>query len=188
MTAMTDNSNNPEFGAHFINRNLTTALQWKITVANGGPGTAKGVTLADPLPAGTTATGWTLDSNSGSANCVITGAVGSQELDCSAVDLASGASYQLHVSAGTSFAACTEYDNQATASASNAPDAMGSDDITCEKPSLSVTKTADDASVNAGDPVGFTITVSNGGPGTAKGVMINSIYALADYLSRMPSD
>jgi uncharacterized repeat protein (TIGR01451 family) len=147
-------------------------LGFTITVGNGGPGAALGVTLADPLPAGTTAAGWTLDSNSGSATCAVTGAVGSQELDCSAVDLAANASYTLHVSAATSFAACTEYDNTATASASNAPDATGSDSVQCQKPDLSVTKTADHSSVNAGDPLGFTITVSNAGPGTAKDVTL----------------
>jgi uncharacterized repeat protein (TIGR01451 family) len=147
-------------------------LGFTIVVSNAGPGTAKGVTLADPLPAGTTAAGWSLDSNSGSATCAVTGAVGSQELDCSAVDLASGESYTLHVSAATSFAACTKYDNTATASASNAPDAQGSDSIQCQKPDLSVTKTADHSSVNAGDPIGFSIVVSNAGPGTAKGVML----------------
>src|SRR5205085_1336613 len=84
-----------------------------------------------------------------------------------------GESYVLHVSAATSFADCTKYDNTATASASNAPDAQGSDSIQCQKPSLSVTKKADKATVDAGDPLGFTITVSNGGPGTAKGVTLD---------------
>src|SRR5262249_14283029 len=114
-----------------------------------------------------------LDSNSGSANCVINGAVGSQELDCSAVDLAPGDSYTLHVSAATSFAACTKYDNTATASASNAPDAEDSASITCQTPDLTVKKTADNTTVDAGDPIGFTIKVANGGPGTAKGVTLD---------------
>ena len=30
-----------------------------------------------------------------------------------------------------------------------------------------MTKTADNTSVDAGDPIGFTVTVENGGPGTA---------------------
>ena len=148
-------------------------LGFKIIVSNGGPGTAFGVTLKDPLPAGTTVDGWKLDSNSGSAACVINGSVGSQELDCSAIDMAANTSYTVHVSAATSFADCTKYDNTATASASNAPDAQGSDSIQCNKPSLSVVKTADAASVDAGDPIGFKITVSNGGPGTAKGVTLD---------------
>src|SRR5579884_2804708 len=139
-----------------------------ITVSNGGPGTAKGVSLSDPLPAGT-ASSWSIDSQTTAGQCSIS----SGTLSCSPVDLASGASFSVHVTAQTSYAACTTYDNTATASASNAPDAQDSASVTCEKPSLSVKKTADRASVDAGDPVGFTITVSNGGPGTAKGVSLS---------------
>ena len=151
--------------------NAGDPIGFTITVANGGPGTAKGVTLSDPLPAGTTAAGWS--KTSGPTQCSVTGAVGSQTLSCTAVDLASGGSYSVHVTAATSFAACTTYNNTATASASNAPNASASASITCLKPSLSVTKTADAATVNAGDPIGFTITVANGGPGTAKGVTLS---------------
>ena len=139
-----------------------------ITVSNGGPGTAKGVSLSDPLPSGT-ASSWSIDSQTTAGQCSIS----SGTLSCSPVDLASGASFSVHVTAQTSYAACTTYDNTATASASNAPDAQDSASVTCEKPSLSVKKTADRASVDAGDPVGFTVTVSNGGPGTAKGVSLS---------------
>src|SRR5579884_2397647 len=142
-----------------------------ITVSNGGPGTAKGVSLSDPLPAGSGAgLTWKIDSGptgSVTPTCQISGSAGSQTLTCSAVDLAAGDHYSVHVTAQTSLAECSQYDNTATASASNAPDAKDSASITCASPSLSVTKTADHASVNAGDPIGFTITVSNGGPGTA---------------------
>ena len=151
--------------------NAGDPIGFTITVANGGPGVATGVTLSDPLPAGTTAAGWTIAT--GPDQCSITGAVGSQTLNCTAVDLASGDSYSVHVTAATSFADCTTYDNTATAHASNAPDASDSASITCQKPSLSVTKTADAATVNAGDPIGFTITVANGGPGTAKDVTLS---------------
>ena len=151
--------------------NAGDPIGFTVTVANGGPGTAKGVTLSDPLPAGTTAAGWTIAS--GPDQCSITGAVGSQTLSCTAVDLASGDSYSVHVTAATSFADCTSYDNTATASAANAPDASDSASITCNAPSLTVTKTADAATVNAGDPIGFTVTVANGGPGTAEGVTLS---------------
>ena len=146
-------------------------IGFTVKVANGGPGTAKGVTLADPLPAGTTAAGWTIAS--GPSQCSITGAVGSQTLACTAFDLASGGLLTVHVVARTSFADCTTYDNTATASASNSPDQSDSASVTCLKPSLSVTKTADAATVDAGDPLGFMVTVANGGPGTAKGVTLS---------------
>ena len=60
-------------------------------------------------------------------------------------------------------------------SASNEPqDEPGentdSADITVLCPSLNITKIADDQSVSAGEPVGYTITVTNNGQGTAKNV------------------
>ena len=109
----------------------------------------------------------------GPGTCSITGAAGSQSLDCSFGDLANGASSTVHVTAATSFVDCTTYDNTATASAANAPDQSDSASITCNAPSVTVTKTADAATVNAGDPLGFTVTVANGGPGTAKGVTLS---------------
>jgi uncharacterized repeat protein (TIGR01451 family) len=79
----------------------------------------------------------------------------------------------VHVSAGTSFADCTVYDNTATASASNAPDATGSDSVTCSPAQVSITKTADhSAPVNAGDQIGFTVEVKNAGSGAATGVQL----------------
>src|SRR5439155_740915 len=127
-----------------------------ITVSNGGPGTATNVVLDDnPLPAGSGAgVTWSIDSGPTgdvTPNCAITGAVGSQELKCDPVDLGSGKSFSLHVTAKTSVDECTEYDNTATATADNAPQAQDSADIACNAPLLSVMKTADHAKVNAGD-------------------------------------
>jgi uncharacterized repeat protein (TIGR01451 family) len=155
-------------------------IGFAITVSNSddaGTGTAKNVTLDDPLPAGT-ATAWSIDSGpTGSATpatCAITGALGNQELTCSGVDLAPGDSYTLHVTAGTSFAACTEYDNTATATADNAPKVEDSADVTCNAPAVSITKTADhSAPVHAGDQIGFTVEVKNTGKGDATGVVLN---------------
>src|SRR5207248_1178719 len=141
--------------------------------SNAGPGTAKGVTLDDPLPAGSGAgLTWSIDSGP-SGDVTPTCGIAAGDLTCSAVDLAAGESYSLHIKATTSFAECTSYDNTATASATNAPDATGEDKITCNAPDLSVVKTADHQSVNAGDKIGFTVTVSNAGPGTAKGVTLD---------------
>ena len=149
-------------------------IGFSITVGNGGPSTASDVTLNDPLPSGTTASGWNLDSNSGSATCTINGSVGSQELDCSAIDMPAGSSYTVHVSAATSLADCAKYDNTATANASNAPDASDTASITCSRAQISITKTADHATpVNAGGQIGFTVEVKNTGSGDATNVKLS---------------
>ena len=49
---------------------------------------------------------------------------------------------------------------------------MGPVAIVVNCPDLDVTKTADAASVSAGDPIGYTVTITNAGPGTATGVSL----------------
>src|SRR5919201_2009705 len=50
---------------------------------------------------------------------------------------------------------------------------LTSECFSVSNPSLQISKTADAASVSAGDPIGFTISVSNPGPGTALGVAVS---------------
>ena len=128
------------------------------------------------LPAGTTAAGWTIDNTTipNPGSCTINAVPAGQELDCTAVDLAANASYDVHVSAATDFADCTKYDNTATASATNSPDATGSDSIQCNKGQISITKTADhSAPVNAGSQIGFTVEIKNTGTGGVGGAKLN---------------
>ena len=80
----------------------------------------------------------------------------------------------MHVTAATSLASCTTYDNTATVSAANAPDASDSASIVCDSAQVSITKTADhSAPVNAGGQIGFTVEIKNAGPGAASGVNLN---------------
>src|SRR5438128_7567652 len=44
--------------------------------------------------------------------------------------------------------------------------------LTVNPPTLTITKTADAASVNAGSAIGFTITLSNAGPGASTGTTL----------------
>ncbi len=137
-----------------------------IQVDNAGPGTAKGVTLSDALPSGT-AGAWVEDPDN--PDCQITG----NQLDCDFGDMASGASRTVTVKAPTDIDNCAVYDNTATASATNADDAQDDAQVTCQKPDLTVTKTPNSQTINAGDDVVFTIQVDNAGPGTAKGVTLS---------------
>ena len=132
-----------------------------IKVENLGPGNATGVVVSDTLPAGLT---WTEDE----ADCSITDGV----LTCNVGDLAVGASKTYSVSAVTSKASCGDLDNTATATATNeraADEGNNSDTgtITVRCAAIEIVKDSDDAQVNAGDAIGFTITVTNTGDGTA---------------------
>src|SRR5690606_9883212 len=93
-------------------------------------------------------------------------------LNCDFGDLPSGESRTVKVEAQTDFEDCTELVNQATASATNAPDASDDATINCQKPDLVLTKTGN-GTVNAGENVTFTLTLKNDGPGEAKSATIN---------------
>ncbi len=135
-----------------------------IKVENLGPGRATGVVVSDTLPAGLS---WTEDE----ADCSIDAGV----LTCTVGDLAVGASQTYTVGAVTTKDDCGVIDNTATASATNekaADEGNNSDDgaITVRCAVIDIEKSADADQVSAGDPIGFAVTVTNTGDGTAYGV------------------
>jgi uncharacterized repeat protein (TIGR01451 family) len=147
-----------------INAGDTAAFT--VVVTNEGPGTAFDVSLVDTLPGGVA---WTEDSD----DCEIAGGV----MTCDFGDLPSGAERTVHVSGVTDATDCAALENVATVSASNESDDDAGDNaseatVTVECPDVTVLKVADESPVSAGDDVGFTITVSNIGDGTAYGVTL----------------
>jgi len=145
---------------------------FSITVSNDGAGKATGVKLTDTLPG----TGWSIDSQDGSACNITTGA--NDSLDCDIGDLASGATYKVTVCRTTTPEDCGDLENTATVSADNEPQADQSDDsdsatITVNCPDVHVDKTADNSPVNAGEDACFTMVVSNAGPGDAFDVTLD---------------
>lgn len=152
-------------------------IGFTVTVSNGsGPntGTAVGVTLNDPLPAGP-GISWSISpAYSGPGACAITGSGGSQTLTCAYGNLVPGSSASVHVTSGTNSASCGTYSNTASASAANAPTMTATATTAVQCPALKLTKTADAHQVNAGNPIGFTLTASNAqGAGTATGATLN---------------
>jgi uncharacterized repeat protein (TIGR01451 family) len=147
-----------------------------VTVTGSGP--AKSVTLHDPLPAGPA--GNTLDwSISGAVtgnaatkpSCQVTGVVGAETLDCTAVNLGAGAdgstpeSYAVHVvSATTAGGPGFTRTNTATASASNHGDVDASATVKVVNPNVLVVKDGTPGTVHEGDTITFTYKVTN--PGT----------------------
>ena len=151
--------------------NAGDAIGFTITLHNNGPGTATGAAINDPLPGGTVGT-VTWSESPDNPDCSISGAAGSQVLTCGPKTLASGEEISVHVTATTSFANCGVYDNTATFSTTNDGSGNASASEACQKASIHITKIADASPVNAGTNIGFTMTVSNSGPGTAQGVVL----------------
>jgi uncharacterized repeat protein (TIGR01451 family) len=166
--------------------NTGEPIGFTVTVSNSeaqGTGTAKAVTLSDPLPGGS-GVSWSISpAYAGAGTCSITGAVGSQSLDCALGDMAPGASNSVHVMSATTSASAGTYPNTATASATNHPSVDASAAIVVLAPNLSIAKVADQASVSTGDPIGFSVTVSNAdseGTGTAKAVTLSDPLPAGD--------
>ena len=158
-------------------------IGFTVTVFNIGTGDAKDVTLSDPLPANA-GLNWSIQSSgSGWGNpssCSITGAVGAQTLNCGGPGttvphgLTEAASkFTVHIVSGTT--KDTGGDCQNTGFVTNKASVTTSNDgsadhdaTTCvAAPSIQIEKTTSKAQVNAGEPIDFTVTVWNLGPGDA---------------------
>ena len=147
-----------------------------VEVKNTGPGIATGVSLADPLPAGSgTGVTWSVDNSTGTpGQFVLSGPKGSQSLNLVSSTLTPGADYTVHITAMTSASECSTYNNTATLTTTNAVDpSPASATEACKSPSIQILKTADAPQVSAGSPIGFTVTVYNTGSGDASGVTLN---------------
>ena len=149
--------------------NAGDTIGFDVTVTNTGTGTALGVTVNDPLPAGIN---WSIVP--ASADCSITGAVGSQVLGCGPRSLAAGASFSVHVQGATDPADCGTITNaDAHVTTTNDGDDHASASVVVNCPDIQVVKTPDNGTVQAGQNATFTIVVTNLGPGTATGVTLS---------------
>jgi uncharacterized repeat protein (TIGR01451 family) len=136
---------------------------FRLTVGNDGLGDAVDVTLTDPLPEGFV---WTPDD----PNC----AIDSGTLTCHYDRLAPESTTVITLTAPTSTADCGSVaNNDASVASPNEPEGAtdnnsGSATITVSCPDLRLTKEAMAEHVTLGDPVVFTILVTNSGAGVAR--------------------
>ena len=164
-------------------------VTFTVTVSNAGPSSATNVVVQDSLPAGLTFVSST-PSQGTFSNATGQWAAGT---------IASGGSATLQVVASvTTSGAKTntaqvrsvdQFDPDSTPNNSVATeDDQGEVIVTPQVADLSVTQTVDNANVNVGDNVTFTITVSNAGPQDATNVAVrDSLPAGMSFVSSAPS-
>jgi uncharacterized repeat protein (TIGR01451 family) len=145
------------------------AAAFTIVVANTSGGTARGVTVTDPLPAGVA---WAIAPSV--ADCAIEDGV----LECAFGTLVPGESVTVHVAGATNAVGCGTLDNAATVAAANESPLRGSDNrssaaiqVLC--PDIVLHKAAERGTVAAGETAAFVISVTNAGGGTARGVTVS---------------
>jgi uncharacterized repeat protein (TIGR01451 family) len=162
-------------------------IGFTITVTNPGADNQDHVVVEDPLPGGS-GVSWAVDTSSATTwpagDCAITGTA-HQSLICAGggagYTLDANSSVAVHVTSATTADSCGTYSNIAffgddfdhggTVNGfpfDNDRAASASTTVNC----LTIAKTPDAATVDAGSTIGFTITVTNPGPGEAKDVTL----------------
>ena len=148
-----------------------SAAIFDIVVTAGGTGSSTGVVLTDDLSG--TGLSWAVSGADASA-CSPNPAAA--VLTCTFGTMASGTTKSVTLTATTSRTDCpTGLSNTATVAAtvdSNPNNNSSTATVAVRCGDVVVTKTADAGTVNAGQPIGFLITVTNNGVGTATGVSV----------------
>jgi uncharacterized repeat protein (TIGR01451 family) len=168
-------------------------INFQIVVTNNGPGTALNVHYnpADALPDPNSSLNWSFTSATCSGaelpSCSVTGAAGSQVLNCSFGNMAQGDSCTVIVSTATQASDPGDcgnpltLNNSATAVADNAASVNDTGSQFCSGiPHLTLVKTPDGATYNLGNTVSFTIVVTNNGTAIAHNVHFDPLDALPD--------
>lgn len=146
-------------------------LTYTITVSNGGPQDATGVVVTDLLPSGLT-----FQSATASQGSYVSGS-GAWTVGTLANTSAATLDLVATVDAGTAGQTLT---NTAAVTAADRVDPDASNDsasvgITVSSVDLSLTKTVDDATPEAGDTIRYTIAVLNSGPDDATGIEVTDV-------------
>ena len=143
-----------------------------VTVTNGGPSPATGVVVTSPLPAGTS-----FDAAASSPECTL----GSGVITCTVGALANGANAVrvIVVTPGPTLDNGTVH-TAVTAGGDQGDPTPGDNTISADTailPSgdLSMTMTAAPATALAGQPLTYTLTVTNNGPSDATGVVVSDV-------------
>ena len=154
--------------------NAGANIGFDITVSNSGAAAASNVTITDPLPAGG-ALSWSLSP--AFTGCSITGALGSQVLNCSFASIAAGGSVgPIHLTSATTTADCAVVTNTATVFVGGLSGGTSTASVTVQCGALKIlkqsTKTGNPLVANAGatfsvtGPGGYSVSVEDNGTGS----------------------
>ena len=166
-------------------------IGFTLTVYNTGTAAATGVTLSDTLPTNP-GLSWQIASQGGGwgGSCGISGG----KLTCGPVTVAAGttqalSTFTVHITSPTTGAtggSCPTtgvVNNTGSVTSTNAGSGQSSASTCIAAPGIQIVKMPDAAQVNAGNPIGFTLTVYNNGTGDAKDVELSDVLPAKAGLS-----
>lgn len=144
-----------------------TPLSYQITVGNGGPSTATGITLTDPLPSGVM-----FSSTGGVGNCSYQ--TNTATVSCQLPNLDPGQSEVVTIYTTVKTSTLPgQMSNTATATGSGSPAASGTATVTVQtRADLSIVLTSDQTVYHPSTTIHYQITVTNLGPSDAQNVVI----------------
>src|SRR5205814_3976042 len=128
-------------------------IGFTVTLSNSTTGTATGLSVTDPLPAGG-GVNWTIDAGNTDPGWSVNGPVGSQTLDYTPTTLAGNTSTKAHVVSNTNASSCGTYNNTASFTTTNDGSGQDTASETVNCADIHITKVADAASVSAGSSIG----------------------------------
>jgi len=151
---------------------------YTIVVSNAGPAAVTGATVTDTFPAAIVGATWTCAASAGSS-CP---ASGSGDISTSAVNLLNGGTATFTVTAPISAGATGNLVNTATVAVpagvtdpTPGNDSATDTDTAAPQADLGVVKSAP-ASLFQGDPIAYTITVTNAGPSNVSGATVADTF------------
>lgn len=148
------------------------AVSWTLTIANAGPSTAVNPSVSDPLPTGVT--GITTPTVPAGWTCSVTG----QNLSCSAPSMAPGATGTISVRGVVSDGYTGSITNSASITSTTPDPDTGNNTESVTTPTapradLAMTKVyAGGSPPVPGQPVSWTVTLTNNGPSAAANPLI----------------
>ena len=172
--------------------NAGDPIGFTLTVWNNGTGDAQGVTLTDTLPTNA-GLNWSIAGQGvgWGGSCAIAGGV----LSCGPVTVPAGttqaaSTFTVHITSPTTAATsgvCPGgggvVNNTGNVTTTNDGSGQSSASTCVAAPSIHIVKTADAAQVNAGEQIGFTLTVFNNGAGDATGATLSDTLPVKAGLS-----
>ena len=154
-------------GGASIPATASSSTTYTINVGNASAFSSGGHTVTDNVPAPLVVTGVT-STNGALDGCSFTG----NAVTCSTLTANAGGGNNVQITASIPLSAAGTNNVCNKANLDGVLDS-NNDCFNIPGASLSVTKTADQASVQAGDPISWTIVVTSNGPSTAAGVTVN---------------